>query len=274
MDLPNFSSPEVWVSLLTLTFLEIVLGIDNIIFIAIAADKLPPHQQKRARNLGLLLAMFSRILLLFGISILIAMQDPFWHIDLGFITAAFSGQSFILFLGGLFLLYKSTTEIHGKLEGEGHIKATKKNFSNFSSVIIQIVLIDVVFSFDSVLTAVGLADSLFIMVLAVVISILVMMTFANPVAGFVNKHPTVQMLALSFLILIGFMLMAEGAHLAHMQLAGAEIGSVPKGYLYFAIAFSVGVEFLNMRIRKRIKPVQMHSLPQEAENRGILNDDE
>ena len=274
IELPNFASAEVWMSLLTLTFLEIVLGIDNIIFIAIEAGRLPDDEAKKATNIGLLLAMVMRILLLFGISWLVAMKAPWFHIDLPGIHGAFSGQSVILILGGIFLLYKSTKEIHHKLEGDGHHEDGNKKKSTLTKAILQITLINIVFSFDSILTAVGMTNglhgALFIMIVGVVLSVIIMMLFANPVGKFVNKHPTIQMLGLAFLILIGFMLITEGAHLAHLSIAGSEIGAVPKGYLYFAIAFSLGVEFLNMRLR-RPKPVQLHGIQEEAVHEGLYD---
>ncbi len=276
MAMPDFANPEIWISLLTLTFLEIVLGIDNIIFIAIASSKLPEHQQGKATNIGLILAMVMRIALLFGISWLIAMNAPWFKVDFWGIHGAFSGQSIILILGGLFLLYKSTTEIHHKLDGqeEPEIDAVKKKGVTLNNVIFQITLINIVFSFDSILTAVGMTNglqgALLIMILAVVISVLIMMLFATPVGRFVNRNPTIQMLGLAFLILIGFMLIAEGAHIAHLSIAGAEVGTIPKGYLYFAIAFSLLVEFLNMRLRKRRKPVQLHGYQEEALKEGLM----
>ena len=274
ITLPDFSDPQVWIGLLTLTFLEIILGIDNIIFISISANKLPREEQPRARNIGLILAMAFRIVLLFGISYLIAMQSALFSIDMAFIHAGFTGQSLILMAGGMFLLYKSVTEIHHKLEGHPDDDQSKfKGPSKLTSVIIQIALINIVFSFDSILTAVGLTDSLFIMILAVVLSIGIMMVFATPVADFVNDHPTIQMLGLAFLILIGFMLIAEGAHLAHLEIAGSEMGAVPKGYLYFAIAFSLLVEFLNIRLRKKKKPVQLHGFEEVAKKEGIIGNE-
>ncbi|NND35067.1 MAG: TerC family protein [Saprospiraceae bacterium] len=272
---PDFASAEVWISLLTLTFLEIVLGIDNIIFISISASKLEDEDQKKATNVGLLFAMLIRIALLFGITWLTAMKDPFFNIDSDLVQGGFSGQSLILMLGGIFLLYKSTTEIHHKLEGDGPgYEGPRKATSTLSRVIVQITLINIVFSFDSILTAIGmtsgLTGALVIMVIAVVFSVIIMMVFAVPVGRFVNRHPTIQMLGLSFLILIGFMLIAEGAHLAHFTVAGAEIGSVPKGYLYFAIAFSLGVEFLNIRLRKKQVPVQLHGIKEEAVQKGVI----
>lgn len=254
-----FLHVETWVALLTLTFLEIVLGIDNIIFISITAGKLPQNKIKKATNIGLLLAMIFRVLLLIGVSYIIAMKEALFTIDLSWFQAGVSGQSLILLGGGFFLLYKSTHEIHQKVEGKAH-ESNQKNGSksSFSSVVFQIVLIDIVFSFDSVLTAVGMTNglegALTIMIIAVIVSILIMMIFAVPVGRFVNKHPTIQMLALSFLILIGFMLVTESAHLSNAVIFGQHVGAIPKGYLYFAIAFSLGVEALNMKVRKlRIK---------------------
>jgi predicted tellurium resistance membrane protein TerC len=277
LSMPDFADAGMWMSLLTLTFLEIVLGIDNIIFISIASSKLPDDEQKKATNIGLLLAMVMRIVLLFGISILIAMKDPWISIDWLGIKGGFSGQSFILIAGGMFLLYKSVSEIHHKLEGqEHHAGDTTRKTSTLSSAIIQITIINIVFSFDSILTAVGMTNglqgALFIMIVAVVLSVVIMMVFAVPVGRFVNKHPTMQMLGLAFLILIGFMLIIEGAHLAHFTVAGSEVGAVPKGYLYFAIAFSLLVEFLNMRLRKKSKPVVLHGIGEEAVDEGILSE--
>lgn len=274
MDMPDFASSAVWMSLLTLTFLEIVLGVDNIIFISIASSKLKEEDQNKATNIGLVLAMVLRIVLLFGISILIAMNDPFWTIDLGWFKAGFSGQSVILVVGGIFLLYKSVTEIHHKLEGDAPGEGEAKK-STLSSAIIQITIINIVFSFDSILTAVGMTNgldgALVIMIIAVVISVLIMMIFAVPVGRFVNKHPTIQMLGLAFLILIGFMLIVEGGHLAHLEIFDSKIGAVPKGYLYFAIAFSLLVEFLNMKLRKKSpKTVQLHGVQEEADQKGII----
>ncbi len=254
-----FLQADTWGALVTLTFLEIVLGIDNIIFISIAANKLPESEQKKATNIGLLLAMLLRVLLLFGISILIAMNAPFFHIDWSWFKAGFTGQSLILFAGGLFLLYKSTKEIHHKVEGsENHLEddEPKKKYT-IGQAIVQITLINIVFSFDSILTAVGMTNgvegAMIIMITSVVLSMVIMMLFANPVGKFVNKHPTIQMLGMAFLILIGFMLIAEAAHLSHAKLFGQEVGAIPKGYLYFAITFSLVVEMLNMRMRKNKK---------------------
>jgi predicted tellurium resistance membrane protein TerC len=249
-----FTHIDTWVALLTLTFLEIVLGIDNIIFISITAGKLPEHQVRKATNIGLLLAMVFRILLLMGVSYIIAMKDPLVNVNWGWFKASISGQSLILLGGGFFLLYKSTREIHQKVEGIEEKSEQKTSVkSSMAAVILQIVLVDIVFSFDSVLTAVGMTNglegALTIMIIAVIVSILIMMIFAVPVGNFVNKHPTVQMLALSFLILIGFMLVTESAHLSNAVIFKQHVGAIPKGYLYFAIAFSLGVEALNMKIR-------------------------
>lgn len=253
-----FIQADTWIALLTLTFLEIVLGVDNIIFISIAANKLKKEQRKKAINLGLFFAMLLRIILLFGISYLIAMKKPFFHINMSWLKADVTGQSLILIAGGIFLLYKSTQEIHQKMEGDKkQTDKDKKNKKEYSMIqaVIQIMLINIVFSFDSILTAIGMTSgmegAIDIMVISVVISIFIMMLFANPVGEFVSEHPSVQMLGLAFLILIAFMLITEGAHLSHAQFFGDEIGVIPKGYLYFAIAFSLGVEMLNMKMRKK-----------------------
>lgn len=254
-----FLNPNAWIALLTLTFLEIVLGIDNIIFISITTGKLPPEQRKKATKIGMFLAMFMRIAMLFGISLLIAMKEAWFSLETGWAEMHVSGQSLILFLGGLFLLYKSTVEIREKVEhkGEEEKELKKSASSSFASVIFQIILIDIVFSFDSILTAVGMTNgvqgALYIMVTAVVISVLIMMQFAVPVGNFVNKHPAIQILALSFLVLIGFMLITESAHLAHASFFGNTVDAIPKGYLYFAIAFSLLVEVLNMKMDKNNK---------------------
>lgn len=251
-----FLHADTWVALLTLTFLEIILGIDNIIFISISANKLPKNQVRKATLLGLILAMVTRILLLFSVSYLIALKDPFLKIDVGWFKTGLTGQSIILFLGGLFLLYKSTKEIRQKVDNANEREVVKSpKIISFTNVIIQIILIDIVFSFDSILTAVGMTNgidgALVIMVIAVIVSIVIMMIFANPISDFVNRNPTIQMLALSFLILIGFMLITESAHLSHTEIFKKTVGAIPKGYLYFAIAFSLGVEMLNLKIRKK-----------------------
>lgn len=257
-----FSSVDAWVALLTLTFLEIVLGIDNIVFISIAANKLPEQKRKKATNIGLFAAMLQRILLLMAVSFLVSLKNPFFYIDTTWIKAGISWQSVILFCGGLFLLYKSTSEIHEKIELPEHDEKEleSKNLNSLSKAIVQIMIIDFIFSIDSILTAVGMTSgissdpnhALVIMIIAVIISILIMMLFANWIREFINTHPSIQLLALSFLILIGFMLITESAHLSHTVIFGQSIGAIPKGYLYFAIAFSLGVEFLNMKLRKKL----------------------
>lgn len=275
--MPDFTSGEVWVSLLTLTLLEIVLGVDNIIFLSIVSSKLPPAQQPKARNIGLILAMGLRIVLLFAITWVMSLDKVL--IPLDFLSAhdeanpgqhaGLTGQGLILLLGGLFLLYKATTEIHHKLESPQQSDDPKvgKGAAALNQVIIQIAVINLVFSFDSILTAVGIADNLIVMIIAVVASVLVMMIFSGPVSKFVNDHPTVQMLGLSFLILIGFSLVAEAAHSGHLI-----AGEVPKGYLYFAIFFSLFVEMLNIRMRKIQKPLQLHGPAETAKKRGMLDE--
>jgi predicted tellurium resistance membrane protein TerC len=252
-----FTHSEAWVALLTLTFLEIVLGLDNLVFISIAAGKLPKAIQKRATNLGMILALVLRIVLLFGISYLIALNTPICSFNTSWFQSDVTGQSLILLAGGIFLLFKSTREIHHKVEGNEDGSETSKARNSLSKAIVQIALINLVFSFDSILTAVGMTNgingALEIMIVSVLISMLIMMVFATPVGKFVNDHPTVQMLALSFLILIGFMLVVEAAHLSHTVIFKQTIGAIPKGYLYFAIAFSLGVEALNMKVRKKQK---------------------
>ena len=258
-----FSSPDAWIALLTLTFLEIVLGIDNIIFISIAAGKLEEKDRKKATNLGLVLAMVMRIVLLFGITWLTSLKKPFFVLNHEWIHGSISWQALILFLGGLFLLYKSTKEIHEKIEDRGHDEREVKSHrsSSLTNAIVQITVINIVFSFDSILTAIGMTngispnpnDALVLMVIAVVVSVIIMMLFANPVGEFVNKHPSLQVLGLSFLILIGFMLIAEAAHLSHLVVFDQAVGVIPKGYLYFAIAFSLMVEFFDMRMMKNRK---------------------
>ena len=239
------SNPEIWVALLTLTALEIVLGIDNIIFISILSGKLPKEQQEKARMLGLGLAMGMRILLLLAISWVIGLTEPIFDL----FSQEISGRDIILILGGLFLIGKSTYEIHDKLEGaEGHTSA--KVAASFASVIFQILLLDIVFSLDSVITAVGMADEIGVMIAAVIIAVGVMMISAGAISRFVDEHPTVKMLALSFLILIGVSLLAEGFE-----------QHISKGYIYFAMAFSVMVEMLNLRLRAigSRKPVELRS---------------
>ncbi len=246
------SDPQIWLAFATLTALEIVLGIDNIIFISILVGRLPPEQRPRGRTIGLALAMLTRILLLLSIT---------WVMSLGaslftFMDKGFSGRDLILIGGGLFLLAKSTLEIHASLEGEEQDHATGAVRASFLSVITQIAIIDIVFSLDSVITAVGMADDVEVMIAAVVVAVLMMMFLAGPISNFVDRHPTIKMLALSFLILIGVALVGEGFGF-----------HIPKGYVYFAMAFSVAVEMLNIRIRgkRQDEPVKL---------RKLLDDDE
>ena len=237
----NWLSPEILIALATLTFLEIVLGVDNIIFISILSGKLPAEQQAKARRLGLLLAMGTRILLLFSLAWVIRLTAPLFTV----LSQEISGRDLILILGGLFLLGKSTHEIHERLEGEeGHGSA--KAVASFTSVLIQIALLDIVFSLDSVITAVGMVDEVSVMIAAVIISVVIMMVAAEPISAFVHRHPTVKMLALSFLLLIGMSLVAEGFD-----------HHIPKGYVYFAMGFSVFVEAMNLRMRKKAEPVHL-----------------
>ncbi|MEZ4917677.1 MAG: TerC family protein [Saprospiraceae bacterium] len=268
--MPDLTSPDTWISLLTLTFLEIVLGVDNIIFLSIMSSKLPKEQQPKAINIGLILAMGLRILLLFGITWVIGMTGALFSIDFLGLHGDVTGQGAILFLGGVFLIYKATAEIHHKLEGpnEGDDPKVGTGKQALNQVILQIGLINLVFSFDSILTAVGIADNLLVMIVAVVISILMIMWFSGPVTKFVNEHPTVQVLGLSLLLLIGFSLIGEAAHLGHFI-----EGAIPKGYLYFAIFFSLFVEMLNIRFRKVSKPVQLHGPGQVANSKGLIDED-
>ncbi|GEM44982.1 TerC family protein [Deinococcus cellulosilyticus] len=228
------SSSEMWIAFATLTLLEIVLGIDNIIFISILSGKLPAEQQAKARTVGLLLAMGTRLLLLLSLAWIIRLTAPLFSV----FGQEISGRDLILIVGGLFLLYKATREIHEKLEGEDHEGVTKAP-PNFSAVIGQILLVDIVFSLDSVITAVGMVDNIWVMVTSVVVTVIIMLFAAGPISAFVNRHPTVKMLALSFLLLIGMTLVAEGLGF-----------HVPKGYIYFAMGFAVLVELLNIRTRK------------------------
>ena len=248
---------ELITAFLTLTFLEIVLGIDNIIFISILADRFPAKERKRLMRIGLLLAMLTRIGLLFGVSLLVKMREPFFYFKSSYFSTALSVEALILFLGGLFLLYKSTHEIFQKVEGqtEDTIENRPKRTLRVLNALLQIILIDLVFSFDSILTAVGMTNGIAhafeVMVSAIVVSILLMILFAATINRFMNQHPSLQVLGLSFLLLIGFMLIAEGAHQSNTLLFGSSIGTIPKGYLYFAIAFSLGVEMINMRIKRK-----------------------
>jgi len=237
------TDPQAWIAFLTLVALELVLGVDNVIFISILAGKLPAHERQKARTTGLGLAILSRVLLLFSLSWIIGLTEPLFSV----FKYEIAGRDIILILGGLFLLGKSTHEIHQKLEGvEGH--ASARVDPSFASVIVQILLLDVVFSLDSVITAVGMVDQLAIMIAAVIIAAGVMIVSAGPLSYFVDHHPTIKMLALSFLLLIGFTLIVEGLH-----------QHIPKGYVYFAMAFSVFVELLNLRLRKvHAAPVKLH----------------
>ena len=236
------TDPQIWIALATLTFLEIVLGVDNVIFISILSGKLPLDQQPRARRLGLLGAMVTRVMLLFSLAWIIRLTEPWFRV----VGQEISGRDLILIGGGLFLLAKSTYEIHDKLEGEeGH--ASNRVAASFASVIVQIMLLDIVFSLDSVITAVGMVDELWVMIAAVMISVGIMMASAEAISAFVHRHPTVKMLALSFLLLIGMSLILEGFN-----------HHIPKGYIYFAMGFSVFVEMINLRLRKSRKPVHLH----------------
>jgi len=242
------TDPQVWMALVTLTALEIVLGIDNIIFISIQASKLPVHQQEKARKIGLALAMAIRVGLLFSLSWLMGLTAPLFTV----LGNEISGRDLILISGGLFLLWKSTMEIHEKLEGDVEISAARVGVT-FGSVIVQILLLDIVFSLDSIITALGMASQLAVMISAVVISVGFMMLFSGKISSFVEKHPTIKMLALSFLLLIGVALIGDGFDM-----------HIPKGYIYFAMAFSVLVEMLNLRLR-RGTPVKLHQ-PHLAES--------
>lgn len=252
------ANPEIWISLVTLTVLEIVLGIDNIIFISIMASKLPANKQKKARRVGLALAMVTRVLLLLSLTWIMKLTAPLFNMGdwIGLATGewyeklSISGRDLILIIGGLFLIYKSTREIHEKLEGDEQDVQTKAVVT-FNGVIFQILLLDIVFSLDSVITAVGMADHIGVMIAAVIIAVAVMMVSAGGISDFVNKHPTVKMLALSFLLLIGVSLLAEGFE-----------QHIPKGYIYFAMAFSVLVEMLNLKMKKSAaKPVKLKNTP-------------
>ena len=269
LELPNFAEPQIWISLLTLTFLEIVLGVDNIIFISIISDKLPKEKQRFARNLGLTFAMLFRVVLLLMINWIIGLKDPVLTID--FLTDATSGgplhlswKDIILLAGGIFLIGKSTFEIHSKMQvDDSHTAKTPSTASSLMAmVIVQIILIDMVFSLDSILTAVGLVDNVVLMIIAVIISIAIMMAFAGPISRIINKHPSLQMLALAFLVVIGVMLVAEGIH-----------QHVSKNIIYSCLAFSLAVEMLNIRLRsKRAKFYRLN--PDLKNNLEIEQDDD
>ena len=237
------TEPQTWLALATLTALEIVLGIDNIIFISIQAGKLPPHQQEKARIVGLGLAMFIRIALLFSLTWLMGLTSPLFSV----LNNEISGRDIILISGGLFLLWKSTMEIHEKLEGEEGLSSARAG-ATFGAVIVQILLLDIVFSLDSIITALGMANRLAVMVAAVVMAVGFMMLFSGKISAFVDRHPTVKMLALSFLLLIGVALIGDGFDM-----------HIPKSYIYFAMAFSVMVEMLNLRLGRRGAPAKLHN---------------
>lgn len=260
METSLFSTASL-MAILTLTFLEIILGIDNIVFISIVTGKLKEADRPKARRIGLFLALLFRIIMLFGLTWILKLNQPFLSLDTHYIDIGISGQSLIVLFGGLFLLYKAVSEIHDKMEGAEH--SSGKTASSVSKAIVQIALLNLVFSFDSILTAIGLvslapppvgfgyATGMEIMIISVLISILIMLKFAGPVSDFVNNHPTIQILGLSFLILIGVMLVAEGAHMAHLRIMDSvAVHSIPKGYLYFGIIFSLFIEMLNMKMRK------------------------
>lgn len=238
--------PQAWIALATLTALEIVLGIDNIIFISILVGRLPKAQQNTARILGLSLAMITRILLLLSLAWVMGLTEPMFSV----LDKPISGRDLILLGGGLFLIWKSTHEIHNSLEGEDEAPRTTTGSAAFAATLVQIAIIDIVFSLDSVITAVGMANHIPVMVLAIVLAVAVMMFAAKPISDFVDEHPTIKMLALSFLIVVGFALMGEGLGL-----------HIPKGYIYFAMAFSLVVEMLNIRMRKKRSPVHLRSGP-------------
>jgi predicted tellurium resistance membrane protein TerC len=243
------TQPQAWIAFLTLTMLELVLGIDNIIFISILVDKLPPERRDFARRLGLFMAMFMRVGLLLALAWLVGLTEPLFSV----FGKEISGRDLILIAGGLFLVWKSTTEIHGSLEGEEHHAEQGTGHAALSSVIVQIMVIDIVFSLDSIITAVGMVDDVRIMIAAVVFSVGLMMLFAAPIGRFVSAHPSIKMLALSFLVVVGVVLIAEGFD-----------HHVPKGYVYFAMAFSLVVEMINIRMRKHsAKPVALRSHPPE-----------
>ena len=250
------SDPNIWIAFATLTVLELVLGIDNVIFVSILAGKLPPAQQPKARFIGLSLALVMRVILLFSLSWVIGLTEPLFTV----FSQPVSGRDIVLLIGGLFLIGKSTHEIHGSLEGEEG-QDSKKVYAGLASVIVQITLLDIVFSLDSVITAVGMVNNLWIMISAVIVSIIAMMLFAGSIGAFVQRHPTIKMLALSFLLLIGFTLIAEGLEF-----------HIPKGYIYFAMAFSVLVEILNIRLRRKTVPVQLHNAFSDEEEAKAMQD--
>jgi predicted tellurium resistance membrane protein TerC len=259
-----FLKAETWLALLTLTFFEVVLGIDNVIFISIVSNKLPVEMRARARNIGLALAMIVRILLLLGITWVITFTEPLFTLSdiistkvvemIGMHDHPFSGRDLILMFGGMFLIAKSTREIGHEMEGEEEIASSAKQKVNITSIIIQIIFLDIIFSFDSILTAVGLTDQVLIMIVAVIISIAIMMVFSGRISDFIHQHPSMEVLALGFLILIGFMLFLEGWEY-----------DIPKGYMYFAVAFSLLIEFVNIRVRGSSKKKKHQETETEEE---------
>lgn len=266
-----FLKADTWLALLTLCFLEIVLGIDNIIFISIVSNKLPEEQRGRARNVGLALAMFVRIALLLGITWIIGFVEPLFTIPANFLIThdmSFSGKDLILGFGGLFLIAKSTLEINHEMEGdEDEEEGIKTAAITFAGTIVQIILLDIIFSFDSILTAVGIVppEQVVIMIIAVIVSIIVMMFFSGSISNFIKDHPSMEVLALGFLILIGFTLLLEGLH-----------QEIPKGYIYFAVAFSLLIEFTNIRVRKKrkkkVNPVKLHKEYNEEERKEAVEE--
>lgn len=269
LELPNFAEPQIWISLLTLTFLEIVLGVDNIIFISIISDKLPKEKQRFARNLGLAFAMIFRVVLLLMINWIISLKDPVltlgWFNEPGTdLPLALSWKDIILLLGGIFLIGKSTFEIHDKMQLHSDVPKSKSTASSLLTlVIVQIILIDMVFSLDSILTAVGLVDNVMLMIIAVVISIGIMMAFAGPISKVINKYPSLQMLALSFLVVIGVMLVAEGIH-----------QHVSKNIIYSCLAFSLIVELLNIRVRNNQQKKYLKLNPDLNKDLSLKQDEE
>lgn len=250
------ADPQIWIAFLTLTLLELVLGIDNVIFISILSGKLPEKDQPKARFIGLALALVMRVILLFSLTWVMTLVEPLFSIG----GQSVSGRDLILLIGGLFLIFKSTHEIHGSLEGiDG--EASRKVYPGFTAIIVQIMLLDIVFSLDSVITAVGMVSNIWIMIAAVIVSIIAMMLFAGKIGAFVQKHPTIKMLALSFLLMIGMTLIGEGLKF-----------HIPKGYIYFAMAFSIFVEVLNIRLRKKTKPVALHNQFSDADEKQAIRD--
>ena len=250
------SDPQIWIAFVTLCVLELVLGIDNVIFVSILSGKLPPKDQPSARFIGLSLALVMRVILLFSLTWVMGLTTPLFTV----LGQHFSGRDLIMLAGGLFLIYKATHEIHGSLEGtEG--ESSRKVYAGFAGVIVQIMLLDIVFSLDSVITAIGMVDNVWIMIAAVVFSIIAMMLFAGSIGAFVQRHPSIKMLALSFLLMIGFTLIAEGLEF-----------HIPKGYVYVAMAFSVFVEILNIRLRKKTSPVHLHNEFSDEDERKAIEE--